>query len=200
MLPTTGDHVPETLGGVLIDGEVRYGVAIPDFASILAGFSPSTTIKGLDAIPADVRPTDRTVTIVHLAFDVMVGTATLLTGLALWFAWLWYRHRRVPENRWFLRACAVSGVVAVVCLESGWVVTEVGRQPWTVVGLLLTRDAVTTEGNIWALFTCVVVLYCAVGRRSAVAAAKCIAAGVPVTHHLAGGLQGWKAAGLPTAG
>ncbi|MEV8091690.1 cytochrome ubiquinol oxidase subunit I [Streptomyces nigra] len=166
MVPTTDDHVPETLGGVLIDGEVRYGWQIPDLGSILADFSPSTTIKGLDAIPADVRPTDRTVSIVHLAFDVMVGTGTLLALLAAWFAWLWYRHRRVPRNRWFLRACAVSGLLAVICLESGWVVTEVGRQPWTVVGLLLTKDAVTTEGNIWALFACVLALYCAVGAAA----------------------------------
>ncbi|WP_327365427.1 cytochrome ubiquinol oxidase subunit I [Streptomyces sp. NBC_01217] len=163
LLPTTGAHVPETLGGVLIDGKVRYGLPIPDMASLLAGFTPSTTIKGLDAIPADVRPDDRLVSIVHLAFDVMIGTASALLALAVWFAWLWWRRRTVPDSPWFLRACAISGIVAVICLESGWIVTEVGRQPWTVVGHLLTRDAVTTQGNLWPLFGSVVVLYCAVG-------------------------------------
>lgn len=163
MLPATDDHVPENLGGILVDGKVRYGIPIPDMASLLAGFTPSTEIKGLDAIPAEVRPTDRTVSIVHLAFDVMVGATFLLLGLVLWFAWLWWRGRRMPTNRWFLRGAALSGLVAVVCLESGWVVTEVGRQPWTVVGLLLTRDAVTTEGNLWPLFGVTVVLYAAVG-------------------------------------
>lgn len=93
----------------------------------------------------------------------MVGTTFLMLGLVLWFAWLWWRGRTMPTNRWFLRGAALSGLVAVVCLESGWVVTEVGRQPWTVVGLLLTRQAVTTQGNLWPLFGATVVLYAAVG-------------------------------------
>jgi len=69
----------------------------------------------------------------------------------------------VPENRWLLRAVAVSGVLALVALWSGWVVTEVGRQPWTVVGLLLTRDAVTRSGNLWLFFGGTLLLYLAVG-------------------------------------
>lgn len=162
LLPATGDHVPETLGGIFVDGKVRYGIQLPDVASILAGFTPSTTIKGFDAIPAAVRPTDSVVSIVHLAFDVMVATASLLLLLALWFAWLWWRRREVPTNRWFLRSSAVSGLVALVSLESGWVVTEVGRQPWTVVGLLLTENAVATQGNLWLLFATVLVIYACV--------------------------------------
>ncbi|MGW6235769.1 cytochrome ubiquinol oxidase subunit I [Streptomyces sp. NPDC055094] len=163
LLPTTGNHVPETLAGVLIDGEVRYGLPVPDMASLLAGFSPSTEIRGLDAIPPAVRPEDTAVSIVHLAFDVMVGTAFALLALALWFAWLWWRHREVPANRLFLWCVAVSGVVAVLCLESGWVVTEVGRQPWTVRGLLLTKDAVATQGNLWPFFAAALAIYLAVG-------------------------------------
>ncbi|AWW35910.1 cytochrome ubiquinol oxidase subunit I [Streptomyces cadmiisoli] len=181
LVPTTGDHVPETLGGILIDGQVRYGIDIPDAASILAGFSPSTEIQGLDAIPAEVRPDDSLVNIVHLAFDVMVGTATLLLLLAAWFAWLWWRRREVPTNRWFLRGASVAGLVALVSLESGWVVTEVGRQPWTVVGLLLTEDAVTTEGNLWPLFAAVLAIY------------VCVAAGAVVV--LRGMRRRWQQAG-----
>ncbi|MFD3913724.1 cytochrome ubiquinol oxidase subunit I [Streptomyces sp. NPDC058603] len=163
LLPTTGNHVPETLAGVLIDGEVRYGLPVPDMASLLAGFSPSTEIRGLDAIPPAVRPEDTAVSIVHLAFDVMVGTAFALLALSLWFAWLWWRRREVPANRLFLWCVAVSGVVAVLCLESGWVVTEVGRQPWTVRGLLLTKDAVATQGNLWPFFAAALAIYLAVG-------------------------------------
>ncbi|MFI2760467.1 cytochrome ubiquinol oxidase subunit I [Streptomyces echinatus] len=162
LVPTTGDHVPETLGGIFVDGKVRYGIQVPDVASILAGFTPSTTIKGFDAIPAAVRPTDSVVSIVHLAFDVMVATGSLLLLLALWFAWLWWRRREVPTNRWFLRSSAVAGLVALVSLESGWVVTEVGRQPWTVVGLLLTKNAVAMQGNLWPLFATVLVIYACV--------------------------------------
>jgi cytochrome d ubiquinol oxidase subunit I len=158
-LPHTRTHAPEVLGGILVDGRVRFGVPIPSGASLLSGFSPSTRVAGLDAIPAALRPPDHLVTIVHLAFDVMVGTAFALAGLALWFAVSWWRSRAVAPSRWFLRATAISGVVSIISLESGWVVTEVGRQPWTVVGLLLTRDAVQTAGNLWPLFASAVVIY-----------------------------------------
>jgi cytochrome bd ubiquinol oxidase subunit I len=161
-LPDTGDHVAENLGGVMVDGRLRYSIPIPNGASILSGFKPSTRIAGLDAIPANVRPPDRLVSIVHLSFDIMVGTAFLLLGLAIWFAIGWWRRRDLPRSPWFLRASAVSGLVAVVSLESGWVVTEVGRQPWTVVGLLLTRDAVATSGNLWLFFAGALVIYAGV--------------------------------------
>jgi cytochrome d ubiquinol oxidase subunit I len=161
-LPQTRTHAPETLGGILVDGQVRGGLPIPDGASLLSGFSPGTRVKGLDSIPAAVRPRDDLVSVVHLSFDVMVGTGFALLGLALWFAFLYWRSRLVEPGRWFLRAVAVSGVVAIVSLEAGWVVTEVGRQPWTVVGLLLTRDAVQTSGNLWPFFAGAVLIYAGV--------------------------------------
>jgi cytochrome d ubiquinol oxidase subunit I len=161
-LPDTRSHAPETLGGVMVDGKLRYGLPIPDGASLLSGFSPDTEVKGLDAIPADVRPPDHLVSTVHLSFDVMVGTGFALFGLALWFAYLWWRSRAREPNRWFLRAVAVSGVVSIISLEAGWITTEVGRQPWTVVGLLLTRDAVQTSGNLWPFFGGAVLIYAGV--------------------------------------
>jgi cytochrome bd ubiquinol oxidase subunit I len=164
-LPKTGARVPEVLGGVLVDGEMRYGIEIPLGASLLAGLDPDTEIRGLDAIPTEFRQADRLVNIVHLAFQVMVGIGSALLALSAWFAWLCWRRRRqphaVPDNRWFLRCVAVSGVLAIIALEAGWVVTEVGRQPWTVVGHLLTRDAVTTAGNIWPFFAATIALYAA---------------------------------------
>lgn len=158
-LPDTRTHAPEVLGGVLVDGRVRFGLPVPSGASLLSGFSPSTRVQGLDAIPAAVRPPDRLVTIVHLSFDVMVGTGFALAGLALWFALSWWRSRTTTPGRWFLRAVAVSGVVSIVSLECGWIVTEVGRQPWTVVGRLLTRDAVQTSGNLWPFFGGTLAIY-----------------------------------------
>ncbi|RZU36062.1 cytochrome d ubiquinol oxidase subunit I [Streptomyces sp. BK022] len=164
LLPTTGTHVPETLGGVLVDGEVRYGISVPWVASILAGFKPSTRIQGLDAVPADIRPTTAQVNIVHWAFDIMVGTSMLMLAVAAWFVWVWWKRRNTLQtNRWFLGAASLCGIVSILSLESGWVVTEVGRQPWIVVGLLRTRDAVTTQGNLWPTFAGVLVLYAAVG-------------------------------------
>ncbi|MFF9375412.1 cytochrome ubiquinol oxidase subunit I [Streptomyces griseoluteus] len=163
LLPTTSTHVPETLGGVLIDGDVRYGISVPWAASLLAGFKPSTRIQGLNAIPADIRPTTAQVNIVHWAFDIMVGTSMLMLAVAAWFVWLWWKRRNTLQtNRWFLGAASLCGVVSILSLESGWVVTEVGRQPWIVVGLLRTRDAVTTQGNLWPTFAGILVLYAAV--------------------------------------
>ncbi|MDQ1568677.1 MAG: cytochrome bd ubiquinol oxidase subunit [Actinomycetota bacterium] len=164
ILPRTGGNVPETIGGVLVDGRVRYGVRIPGLASFFAGYRRDTVIRGLDAVPPPVRLSPALVSTVHLAFDVMVLTAFMLLALGLWFALGWWRRRDLPESRWFLRGAAASGVVSLISLECGWVVTEVGRQPWTVQGLLLTRDAVTgVDVNLWWVLALILVIYTAVG-------------------------------------
>ena len=168
LLPTTGQHVPETLGGILVDGRIRGGLRIPDGASLLAGFSVNTRIKGLEAIPARYRPSDQEISTVHLSFDVMVGLSFLLLLLALWYAWLLWRRKPLERQRWFLAVAVLGGPAAVVCLETGWIVTEVGRQPWIVVGHLLTTDAVATQGNLWALFSAVLAIYVAVGVTAVV--------------------------------
>ncbi len=166
VLPRSRSHAPETIGGLLVGGRVRYGIRVPAGASLLAGYRPETRIEGLDAVPDAVRPADRLVDTVHLSFDLMVGSAFLLLGLAGWFALEWWRRRQLPRSRWFLRAAAAAGLVSVVSLEAGWVVTEVGRQPWTVVGVLLTRDAVRTSGDVWPFLGATVVLYAGVGAAA----------------------------------
>jgi cytochrome d ubiquinol oxidase subunit I len=87
-------------------------------------------------------------------------------GLAAWFGFVWWRRRRLPRTRWFLRAVAVSGAAAVLATWAGWVVTEVGRQPWIVNGYLRTEDAVTPNGGLWWWFAGVVVLYGALGTTA----------------------------------
>jgi cytochrome d ubiquinol oxidase subunit I len=99
------------------------------------------------------------VNIVHWSFDVMVLIASALALLAVWFAFVWWRRRRLPKTRWFLRAAAVSGVATLIALEAGWFVTEVGRQPWIVYNVLRTKDAVTDHGGIWITFGIIVALY-----------------------------------------
>jgi cytochrome d ubiquinol oxidase subunit I len=165
-LPRTRTHVPETVGGIVLDGKLQYGIRIPSGASLLAGYRASTRIGGLEAVPAPLRPASRLVDVVHLAFDAMVGSAFLLLGLASWFALVWWRRRELPASHWFLRFASVAGLVSAVSLEAGWIVTEVGRQPWTVVGLLLTRDAVTTTGDLWPFFAATVVIYLAVASAA----------------------------------
>ncbi|WP_432843407.1 cytochrome ubiquinol oxidase subunit I [Dactylosporangium sp. CA-092794] len=165
-VPHTDTHVPEVLGGLYSDGRLRFGIPIPSGASLLSGYSPATRIRGLDEIPPEVRPSDREITVVHLAFDAMVGAGTFLLLLSAWYALAWWRRRDLPRTRWFARATVAGGVLSVVALEAGWVVTEVGRQPWTVVGHLLTRDAVTRAGNVWLFFIAILVLYAAVGATT----------------------------------
>ena len=118
-------------------------------------------MTGLNEIPPDERPPANT--LLHLAFDAMVGIGTALLGLALWLAVVWWRRRDIPRTPWFLRAVAVSGIGAILALWFGWIVTEVGRQPWIVQGFMRTEEAVTEAEGIWFAFAAVVLLYVALG-------------------------------------
>ncbi|MEV6862036.1 cytochrome ubiquinol oxidase subunit I [Streptosporangium subroseum] len=152
----TRANAPLSLGGFAADGEMRYAIEIPSGLSLLVGFSPDTVVQGLERVPPADRPP---VTPVHLAFDTMVGLGSFLLLLSAWFAVTWWRRRELPRSRWFLRLAAVSGVAAVVAVECGWVVTEVGRQPWVVYGKLRTIDAVNPAPGLWAGFVIVSLVY-----------------------------------------
>jgi cytochrome d ubiquinol oxidase subunit I len=162
LVPETESHVPETLLGHLnANGTVSGGIPIPDLASWLSDPSTgaNTDIQGLDAVPADERPTTSQVNTVHLAWDVMVGLGTLLFLLSLWYGACWAIRRRMPRSRWFLRAASAAGVAAVVTMEAGWVVSEVGRQPWIVYGQMRVEDAATGNTGVWITTIIVAALY-----------------------------------------
>jgi cytochrome d ubiquinol oxidase subunit I len=92
------------------------------------------------------------VTLIHLAFDIMVGIGFLLLGLGAWILGTWVRRRRAPDSKWFLRGALVAGPAAVVAMECGWITTEVGRQPWIVYQVLRVSDAVNpAPGLYWGL-------------------------------------------------
>jgi cytochrome bd ubiquinol oxidase subunit I len=158
---TTSTHVTEYLGGWCTSSGVKGGLGIPGFDSFLVGWSTSTQVIGLESVPPDDRPPANTM--LHLSFDAMVGICTALIGLGLWLGIGWWRRRDFPQSRWFLRATAVSGVASIVALECGWIVTEVGRQPWIVNDVMRTSDAVTQADGIWVTFTLVLVFYVALG-------------------------------------
>ena len=80
-----------------------------------------------------------------------------------WLGWAWWRKRDIPQTKWFLRACALSGVSAIVALECGWIITEVGRQPWIVYNVMRTSDAVTQASGIWVTFSLVLAIYVLLG-------------------------------------
>jgi cytochrome bd ubiquinol oxidase subunit I len=164
LVPETDSDVPETLLGRLnSDGEVTGGIAIPGLASWLSDPSTgtSTVVQGLDAFPSDERPTTGEVNTVHLAWDVMVGLGTLLFLLSAWYWIAWIFRRDMPRSKLFLRVASLAGVAAVLAMEAGWVVTEVGRQPWIVKGHMKVEDAATGNEGVWITFIVVVVIYLA---------------------------------------
>jgi cytochrome d ubiquinol oxidase subunit I len=149
-----------TVGGVYYDGRVHGGVTVPDALSLLAFHDPTATVKGLDTVPADDRPP---VGWVRNAFQVMVTIGTLMALLGLWFLWGRWRHGALPATRWFYRAVVLAGPASIVALISGWIVTEVGRQPWIVYGLMRVKDAVTGAKGIPVGYGTLVVVYIALG-------------------------------------
>ena len=164
LVPETGTDKPEILLGRLgEDGEVTGGIAIPGMASWLSdpGTGTSTVVQGLNEVPQDERPTLSQVNTVHLAWDVMIGVGTLLFLISLYYGGFWLVRRRLPQGRWFLRIAATCGVLSVIALEAGWVVTEVGRQPWIVYNYMKVEDAATANPYVWVTFIGVVLLYTA---------------------------------------
>ena len=164
LVPETSSDVPETLLGRLnSDGDVEGGIAIPGLASWLSdpGDGTATVVQGLDADSRRRATHPREVNTVHLAWDVMVGLGTLLFLLSAWYWLTWIFRRDMPRSRLFLRFASVAGVAAVLAIEAGWTVTEVGRQPWIVHGHMKVEDAATTNEGVWVTFIVVAVLYLA---------------------------------------
>ncbi len=157
----TSTDVTEYIFGRCTSSGIKGGIGIPGFDSFLVGWSTSTQVTGLDSVPANDRPPANTM--LHWAFDTMVGICSVLILLALWLGIGWWRKRDFPQSRWFLRATAVSGIAAVIALECGWIVTEVGRQPWIVYNVMRTADAVTNANGVWVTFGLIVALYVALG-------------------------------------
>jgi cytochrome bd ubiquinol oxidase subunit I len=147
---------PERLGGVLIDGQVRWALPVPKIGSWISTGSWDGPVPGLDSVPRSDWPP---VNLTHWSFQIMVGIGTLLM-LAVLLFWLARRRGRdLLGNRWFLRFSVIAGPLAILALELGWVTTEVGRQPWTVWQVLRTADAATMNSGIWWSYAAVVVLY-----------------------------------------
>jgi cytochrome d ubiquinol oxidase subunit I len=147
---------PFHIGGIYENGEVKYGIEIPKLLSLLAFHDPDARVEGLDAVPADDRPP---VNVVRLAFQAMVGIGTALVVLGAVFLASWWRRRRLPRSDWFYRAVVAAGPLALVALISGWVTTEVGRQPWIVYGFMRTSQAVTDAGGLPVAFALLGAVY-----------------------------------------
>jgi cytochrome d ubiquinol oxidase subunit I len=141
-------------------GQTRYALEIPTGLSLLAFHDPGAEVKGLEAFPREDWPP---VAPVHIAFQVMVGLGSFMALVAAWALVLMVRRRDLTDHRWLLRALAVAAPMGFICTEAGWVVTEVGRQPWVIHGVLRTADAVTPMPGLVIPFLTFTVLYCFLG-------------------------------------
>jgi cytochrome bd ubiquinol oxidase subunit I len=136
---------PEHVLGWYTGNKVKYGIEIPHLLSFLAFHSFNAKVEGLDAVPPDLRPP---VNVVRVSFQMMVGIGTVLVLLALLYLFVRIRRKRLPSSVWFFRAVVLAAPLSVVALIAGWVVTEVGRQPWVVYHVMLTNEAVTGAHGI----------------------------------------------------
>jgi cytochrome d ubiquinol oxidase subunit I len=155
-LQKTTTRADLTIGGIYYDGSVHGGITIPDGLSLLAFHDPDSTVEGLDTVPAKDRPP---VGWVRNSFQLMVGIGTLLALLGLWFLWFRWRRGSLPGTKWFYRAVVAAGPLSLVALISGWIVTEVGRQPWIVYEFMRTKDAVTGAEGIPIGYATLVIVY-----------------------------------------
>lgn len=136
-------------------------IEIPGALSWLLHGDGSAVVQGIDAVPVDERPP---LAIVHLAFQIMIGCGSIMAALSLWGVWRWWRRRRgigsaLPDDRRFLTAVVLAAPLGFLALEAGWTVTEVGRQPWIIQGVLRTADAVTPMPGLMVPFVLFTALY-----------------------------------------
>ena len=162
-VPHTARHVPEWLGGIYANGHVYAGLRIPDMDSFLVGFGPGTRVTGWDTVPRPAPAGGVAAPPVlrrHGRARFPAAGRRIVGGLGVVAA----PPAATPAA--VLAAGAVSGLAAVAAMECGWVVTEVGRQPWVVYRLQTTGAAATANGGILASLSLVIVVYAVLGAAT----------------------------------
>jgi cytochrome d ubiquinol oxidase subunit I len=160
---------PLRIGGLPYPKEqvTKFALEIPHGLSLLAFHNPDAVIKGLDQVPEPDWPNVRAV---HLSFQTMVGCGSILSLFSLVALWF-HRKKRLFSPPALLLVVLVSPL-GFVALEAGWMVTELGRQPWIIYHLLRTRDAVTSLPHISVTFILMSILYLILGVITAWLLAK----------------------------
>ena len=158
----TETSAPLRIGGVPDENArvTRYAIEVPYALSVLAYGDPNAVVKGLNDFPADQHPP---VAIVHISFQIMVACGVAMMLVALWGSWRYLRGRRRNHNwlnsKWFLRVLVAAAPLGFIAIETGWTVTEVGRQPWIIYGVMRTSEAVTPMPGLIVPFITFTVLY-----------------------------------------
>jgi len=154
----TQTGAPLQIGGIPDDQSrtTRYALTIPRGLSLLSTHDPNSKVIGLEQFPRNDWPNVR---LVHWAFDLMVGSGTALFMLSIAVGWFAWKQRGVPDGKWLLRVLVAAGPLGFLAIEAGWVVTELGRQPWIIYGVMRTKEAVTPMNKIAIPFLVFTLLY-----------------------------------------
>jgi cytochrome d ubiquinol oxidase subunit I len=176
----TEQGAPLRIGGIPDEQarETRYAIEVPYALSILAYSDPHATVVGLNDFPSDQWPP---VAIVHFAFQIMIGCGVVMMLIAFWSLVRYWRYRKTGRifSKAFLWTLVIASPLGFIAIETGWVVTEVGRQPWIIYGVMRTKDAVTPMPGLLIPFITFTVLYLLLGvisvwllRRQIIASPK----------------------------
>ena len=138
--------------------EVKYGIHIPHLLSFLAHGDPNAEVEGLDKTSKENWPP---VAIVHFAFQIMVFMGMLMMGAGILFLIFNFKWKENLDKRWWLKLLVWLTPVGFIAVEAGWIVTEVGRQPWIIYGIMKTKDAVTPMPGVQYPFFLITLIYLA---------------------------------------
>ena len=157
----TERHAPLRLGGFPDEASAttRYSIEIPGGLSFLAYRDTGAVVRGLTAFPKKDWPP---VPAVHVAFQIMVGAGSAMVAVMLWGTLVLFRRRQVLTPI-FLKVLVLCSPLGVVALESGWCVTELGRQPWIIQGVMRTSQAVTPMPGLVVPFATFSIIYIVLG-------------------------------------
>jgi len=154
----TTTSAPLLIGGIpdVEKREVKYGLELPGFLSFLAYGDFNAEVKGLEEFPEDEWPP---VPIVHYSFQLMVAIGTFLALLGVIFLLAVFKWKHWLEKRWWLKLLIIALPLGFIAVEAGWIVTEVGRQPWIIYGIMKTKDSLTPMPGIQYTFYLITAIY-----------------------------------------
>ncbi|RZK76843.1 MAG: cytochrome ubiquinol oxidase subunit I [Pedobacter sp.] len=143
----TEKMAPLIIGGIpdTLNKRVDYAIKIPGALSFMATGDFNKEVKGLDQIPKNEQPP---IAVTHYAFQIMVGLGMMMVALSLLYFFVLWKKRHWLWKNWLLKLFVFATPLGFIALEAGWTVTEVGRQPWIIHGVMRTADAVTPMPGI----------------------------------------------------
>jgi cytochrome d ubiquinol oxidase subunit I len=138
--------------------EVKYAIKLPGFLSFLAHGDFNAEVKGLEEFPEEEWPP---IPILHYSFQLMVAIGMFLMLLGIIYLAGTFKWKHWLEKKWWLKLLVLATPLGYIAIQAGWVVTEVGRQPWIIYGIMKTRDSLTPMPGIQYTFYIITTVYLA---------------------------------------